>query len=120
MFIENPDVVFALVFVVLIEPSVLAEPEPFAFQFHETKSWVFPLTLALLPTEKPSLLKELKSLASVSSAAFSFDSNFLVAPLTASVRTLLLSPSLFLIHTQSGCKSVSPSKVIDCVPPFPV
>ena len=30
--IENPDVVFAEVPVVFIEPAVFAEPEPFAFQ----------------------------------------------------------------------------------------
>jgi len=87
--IENPAVVLTEVDIVFIEPSVLAEPWPFAFQFHETKESLLLFVLFALPVVKPSVPKAVNSLAFVCSASPLFEARNFVTPLTASNKALL-------------------------------
>ena len=56
----NPASTFAEVAVVFIEPLVLDEPLPLAFQFQATKVELFSFRFALLPELKQSAVNEVK------------------------------------------------------------
>ena len=95
-------------------PSELAEPAPFAFQFHDASK--LPLTPVLVPTVKPSLSKDVKVFVFVSSTPVPLEWSLFVTPLTESNKAWLSVTFLFLIHTQSGWK---PTPVMLLVPPLP-
>jgi hypothetical protein len=98
---ENPLVVLAET-VELIEPSVLATPVPFAFQFHDAKVSPLEFESPALPKENPSLLKDVKVFTSVLSADVRLGYIFFVAPLITSKTTCSSILFLHLSQTQSG------------------
>ena len=70
--ILNPAVVFAET-VEAVAPFELAEPDPPAFQFHDTKLSLFLFTEASFPKVKPSLSKAVIEVACVLSALSLFE-----------------------------------------------
>ena len=104
-------------YVVLVEPSLFAEPWPLAFQFQEHILFPLPLSVEPVPTEKPSEPKAVNSPVLLSSALVKLDEICLLAPLTASVKIWFQVAERFFPHIKSGWK---PTPVIDCAEPVPV
>ena len=75
---------------------------PAPIQFHDAKFALLPLKSELLPSEKPSELKEVRPALSVASAPVVLDIKYLVAPLTISLILLEFAFVLSFNQTQSG------------------